>query len=98
MPRAKSVFFVSAREASRCLEVFAAYTLSYYEGGVSSVYLWDLDEGYAGAFLVRKELPGSGVCCAVHLVEVRDAAQSHYVDFKVSSSVTVHLEVRLRGG
>ena len=66
---------------------------------MSSVYLWDLDEGYAAAFLVRKELPrslGGGVWCAVHLAEVRDTAQSHYVDFKLTSNITVHLEVRAR--
>jgi len=37
-------------------EVFDAYKTSYYDGGVSSVYLWDLDEGFAGAFLIHKEL------------------------------------------
>ena len=29
---------------------------SYYEGGVSSVYLWDLDVGFAGVVLLRKGL------------------------------------------
>ena len=26
----------------------------YYEGGVSSVYFWDLDEGFAGVVLLKK--------------------------------------------
>jgi hypothetical protein len=26
----------------------------YYEGGVSSVYLWDLDEDFAGVVLLKK--------------------------------------------
>ena len=26
----------------------------YFEGGVSSVYLWDLDHGFAGVILVKK--------------------------------------------
>lgn len=26
----------------------------YYEGGVCSVYLWDLDEGFAGVVLIKK--------------------------------------------
>ena len=26
----------------------------YYEGGVSSVYLWDLDDGFAGVVLLKK--------------------------------------------
>merc|ERR1719204_592218 len=40
-------------------EVFEAYTTSYYDGGVSSVYAWDLDEGFACACLIRKELAPS---------------------------------------
>lgn len=38
--------------------VFDAYRALYYEGGVSSVYLWDLEEsgGFAGCFLVKKEV------------------------------------------
>ena len=26
----------------------------YYEAGVSSVYLWDLDHGFAGVILIKK--------------------------------------------
>lgn len=26
----------------------------YYEGGVSSVYFWDLEEGFAGVVLLKK--------------------------------------------
>lgn len=30
-------------------------TLRYYEGGVSSVFLWDLDDGgFAGVVLLKK--------------------------------------------
>jgi len=28
--------------------------VSYFEGGVSSVYLWDLDGGFAGVILIKK--------------------------------------------
>lgn len=35
-------------------ELFDAYRELYFEGGVSSVYLWDLDNGFAGCFLVKK--------------------------------------------
>ena len=31
------------------------FTISrYFEGGVSSVYLWDLDHGFAGVILIKK--------------------------------------------
>ena len=26
----------------------------YYEGGTSSVYFWDLDDGFAGVVLLKK--------------------------------------------
>ena len=35
-------------------ELFDAYRELYFEGGTSSVYLWDLDHGFAGCFLVKK--------------------------------------------
>jgi capping protein beta len=46
-------------ESLRALEVeanaiFDAYRELYFEGGISSVYLWDQDEGFAGCFLIKK--------------------------------------------
>lgn len=35
-------------------ELFDTYRELYFEGGVSSVYLWDLDLGFAGCFLIKK--------------------------------------------
>ena len=36
-------------------QVFDAYRQLYFEGGVSSVYFWELDEqSFAGCFLVKK--------------------------------------------
>lgn len=35
-------------------EAFDIYRELYYEGGVSSVYLWNLDDGFAGVVLVKK--------------------------------------------
>ena len=28
----------------------------YYEGGISSVYFWDLDDGFAGVVLLKKSI------------------------------------------
>lgn len=35
-------------------ELFDAYRELYFEGGVASVYLWDLEQGFAGCFLIKK--------------------------------------------
>lgn len=37
----------------------------YYEGGVSSVYLWDVDDGFAGVVLLKK--------CQFYVLVVGDA-------------------------
>lgn len=34
----------------------------YYEGGVSSVYFWDLDDGFAGVVLLKKSRCIVGPC------------------------------------
>lgn len=35
-------------------EAFDVYRELYYEGGVSSVYFWNLDDGFAGVVLLKK--------------------------------------------
>lgn len=39
-------------------ESFDVYRELYYEGGVGSVYFWDLDDGFAGVILLKK-----GIIC-----------------------------------
>ena len=51
----------------------------YFEGGVSSVYLWDLDHGFAGVILIKKAGDGSkkikGCWDSIHVVEVQVGVQ-----------------------
>lgn len=42
-------------------ELFDAYRELYFEGGTSSVYLWDLENGFAGCFLVKKSKFSCGI-------------------------------------
>lgn len=79
-------------------EVFDAYKTSYYEGGVSSVYLWDLEEGFGGAFLIRKELSppnatGTGLWESIHVVEVRESvAETSVTEYKLTTSIRVRTD------
>ena len=42
----------------------------YYEGGVSSVYMWDLDDGIAGVVLFKKSiLPPHHTLCTRDLLQ-----------------------------
>eukprot|EP00928_Gymnodinium_smaydae_P089646 TRINITY_DN73575_c0_g1_i1.p1 TRINITY_DN73575_c0_g1~~TRINITY_DN73575_c0_g1_i1.p1 ORF type:complete len:312 (+),score=70.25 TRINITY_DN73575_c0_g1_i1:147-1082(+) len=78
-------------------EVFNEYKTTYYEGGVSSVYMWDLDEGFAAAFLIRKELLQSrgveaGTWDITHIVEVREHTNTKYADYRLHTSLYLSLE------
>ena len=54
---------------------FAQYREMYYEGGLSSVYLWDVDNGFAAVILIKKTGNGSnkikGCWDSIHVVEVQ---------------------------
>ena len=47
-------------------ELFDAYRELYFEGGTSSVYLWDLEKGFAGCILIKKsKLPLPILLCVL---------------------------------
>ena len=45
---------------------YLQYRELYFEGGVSSVYLWDLDAGFAGVILIKKAGDGSKKIKGMH--------------------------------
>ncbi|XP_071946183.1 F-actin-capping protein subunit beta-like [Antedon mediterranea] len=74
---------------------FDQYREMYFEGGVSSVYLWDLDHGFAGVILIKKAGDGSkkiqGCWDSIHVVEVQEkpGRSAHY---KLTSTVMLWLQ------
>jgi len=78
-------------------EVFDIYRDLYFEGGVSSVYCWDLDEGFASCILIKKVQdqskkgqPMKGSWDSIHVVEVQDnKTKAHY---KLTSTVMLNIE------
>lgn len=68
---AQQVFLSGQRRPLVTSDVFSRY----FEGGVSSVYLWDLDHGFAGVILIKKAGDGSkkikGCWDSIHVVEVQ---------------------------
>lgn len=76
-------------------EAFTVYRSLYYEGGIGSVYLWDLDDGFAGVVLLKKE-SGRGEDAAgwdsIHVVEVDERGKtSKSAHYKLTSTVILHL-------
>jgi len=80
-------------------EAFDTYRELYYEGGVSSVYLWELDDGgFAGVVLLKKVMDPpsaddpSGSWDSIHVFEtVERGRQAHY---KLTSTVMLQLVTR----
>ena len=78
--------------------LFAAYTSAYYgEGAVSSVYLWDLDRGFAGAVLIAKRTGGgegeeeaAGWWDSSHVFEAEETQSEDYT-YAVSATAALHL-------
>ncbi|KAI9894953.1 MAG: F-actin-capping protein subunit beta [Vezdaea aestivalis] len=75
-------------------EAFDVYRELYYEGGISSVYLWNLDDGFAGVVLMKKAAPQTaaqteGAWDSVHVFEVQDRARNAH--YKLTSTVILHL-------
>ncbi|KAL6051396.1 F-actin-capping protein subunit beta [Balamuthia mandrillaris] len=81
-------------------EVFDIYRDLYYEGGVSSVYCWDLDDGFAAVILIKKTQdqskkgqPMKGTWDSIHVVEVQEGRKANY---KLTSTVMLFIETETR--
>lgn len=81
---------------------FDQYREMYFEGGVSSVYLWDLDlNGFAGAILIKKAGDGSkkikGCWDSIHVVEVQEKSSGRNAHYKLTSTVMLWLQTNKTG-
>ena len=77
-------------------DAFDEYRNQYYEGGVSSVYLWDMDDGFAGVILIKKSSEsvnsGSKGCWdSIHVIEVTERPQMKTASYKLTSTVMLWL-------
>jgi len=77
-------------------DAFDEYRSQYYEGGVSSVYLWDMDDGFAGVILIKKSSDGSrgikGCWDSIHVIEVTERPQMKTANYKLTSTVMLWLQ------
>ncbi|KAJ6233686.1 f-actin-capping protein subunit beta [Anaeramoeba flamelloides] len=76
-------------------EMFDVYRDLYYEGGVSSVYMWDTEDGFAACVLIKKvgeqniKKPIQGVWDSIHVIEVTDQGRSAL--YKIVSTVMLSM-------
>eukprot|EP00742_Colponemidia_sp_Colp-10_P001107 GILJ01001197.1.p1 GENE.GILJ01001197.1~~GILJ01001197.1.p1 ORF type:complete len:285 (-),score=37.57 GILJ01001197.1:107-961(-) len=83
-------------------EMFDAYREMYFEGGVSSVYLWDLEEGFAGCYLLKKEVDSNrgvdtGSWDSIHVLDVHPNADGT-TTYKLTSTVTLAMAIGTQKG
>ncbi|OTF69068.1 F-actin-capping protein subunit beta isoforms 1 and 2-like protein [Euroglyphus maynei] len=75
---------------------FDLYREMYFEGGVSSVYFWDLDHGFAGVILIKKVGDGSkkikGCWDSIHVVEVQEKSGGRNAHYKLTTTVMLWLQ------
>lgn len=80
---------------------FDQYRDMYYEGGVSSVYLWDLNHGFAGVILIKKAGDGSkkikGCWDSIHVVEVQEKSSGRASHYKLTSTAMLWLQTTKSG-
>ncbi|KAJ2612541.1 F-actin-capping protein subunit beta [Coemansia sp. RSA 1365] len=73
-------------------EAFNTYKELYYEGGVSSVYLWDMDDSFAGVVLIKKVNDGTvrskGSWDSIHVIEVLEKGRQ--ARYKLTSTVMLY--------
>jgi len=73
-----------------------SYREMYYEGGISSVYLWDLDHGFAGAILIKKvgdlSTKIKGCWDSIHVIEVQEKSNGRNAHYKLTSTIMLWLQ------
>jgi capping protein beta len=90
------------KPATRILEdqfnnAFNIYRDLYYEGGVSSVYLWDTDDAFAGVVVIKKTQdqtkqgnPMKGLWDSIHVFNVEE--KNGTADYQLTSTVMLSIE------
>jgi len=75
---------------------FDQYREMYFEGGVSSVYLWDLDHGFAGVILIKKagERAPKGCWDSIHVFECQENSRS--ANYKLTTTVMLWLQTNTK--
>lgn len=75
---------------------FDLYREMYFEGGVSSCYMWDLEHGFAAVILIKKTGDGSkkikGCWDSIHVIEVFEKQSGRNARYKLTSTAMLWLQ------
>lgn len=74
------------------------YMLRYYEGGLSSCYFWDKEDGgFATAWLIRKNVEKSkgiedGSWSSINVIDIKTDGKSKWT-YKITTSVVLEMNI-----
>jgi len=75
---------------------FNIYRDLYFQGGISSVYCWDLEKGaFASCWACKKDVEKDAMklhWSEIHIFEVKPSASPDNWDYKLTSTVIVHTD------
>ncbi|KAI9105244.1 F-actin-capping protein subunit beta [Phlyctochytrium arcticum] len=76
-------------------DAFSTYRELYFDGGVSSVYMWDLDEAFASVVLIKNvaaenDSGSKGSWDSIHVIEVQEKGRSAH--YKLTSTIMLYME------
>lgn len=78
--------------------VFDEYRRLYYEGGLSSCYFWDKEDGgFATAWLIRKNVEKSkgiedGSWSSINVIDIKTDGKSKWT-YKITTSVVLEMNI-----
>lgn len=77
-----------------CNNSFELYRDLYYEGGITSTYLWDVDEtsDFAGVVLFKKAETSDAQWDSIHVLSATHSDEGSEVTYNVTTTVILHLE------
>ncbi|CAK9295877.1 unnamed protein product [Gordionus sp. m RMFG-2023] len=78
-------------------QAFEVYKEMYFDGGISSVYLWELEsQSFAGAILIKKTgtnfQHNMGCWDSIHVIEIQEKPKLQSAKYKLTSTVMLWLQ------
>ncbi|KAI9002285.1 F-actin-capping protein subunit beta [Gaertneriomyces semiglobifer] len=74
-------------------DAFITYRELYFDSGISSVYMWDLNEGFAAVVLIKNVIEGDngskGAWDSIHVIEVLEKGRSAH--YKLTATIMLYM-------
>ncbi|KAL9645937.1 hypothetical protein ABK040_001045 [Willaertia magna] len=80
-------------------DIFQMYCEQYYEGGISSVYFWEVEEGFAASVLFKKDGSGlrgveKGIWDSIHVIEVQEHEDNKTATYRLTTTIILSMSTQ----